>query len=172
MTVEEAPMTDKTSSPKTDTPALDRRTLLIGSALGAASSVGAMTPAEAAPNSQTAHSQKGHAGSAQHSHQRQGTFLNDDDYATVIAFTERLMPGAPGKPGAKDANVANYIDLALSGAYTDQQYFYRQGLEALETHCQAKYKKSFMFLTVTQQDAVLAAMDENKATGFTWSAYN
>ena len=32
-----------------------------------------------------------------------GAFLNRDDAATVAAFTERLMPGAPGKPGARDA---------------------------------------------------------------------
>ena len=151
-----------------ETPALDRRSLLIGSALGAATSVGAMTSADAATKKHDANPSHSHEKTQAHAHQRQGAFLNDDDYATIIAFTERLMPGAPGKPGAKDANVANYIDLALSGAYTDQQYFYRQGLEGLETHCQTQFKKSFMFLTVAQQDAVLEAMDANKATGFTW----
>jgi gluconate 2-dehydrogenase gamma chain len=161
-------MKEKTPSPRIETPVLDRRSLLIGSALGAATSVGTMTTADAATKSQAGHPQHAHGTSQSHTHQRQGAFLNDDDYATIIAFTERLMPGAPGKPGAKDANVANYIDLALSGAYTDQQYFYRQGLEALETYCQAQYKKSFMFLTTAQQDTVLAAMDENKAAGFTW----
>ena len=48
-----------------------------------------------------------------------GAFLNADDAATVAAFTERLMPGAPGKPGALDAGVLNYIDLALAGFYAD-----------------------------------------------------
>ncbi len=37
------------------------------------------------------------------------------------------MPGAPGKPGARDAGVLNYIDLALAGAYADLQDFYRRG---------------------------------------------
>jgi len=159
-------MKEESPSPANEASILDRRSLLIGSALGAATSVGAMTTADAATKTNSGHTTHTHG--AAHAHQRQGAFLNDDDYATIIAFTERLMPGAPGKPGAKDANVANYIDLALAGAYTDQQYFYRQGLEALETHCQAQYKKSFMFLTAAQQDAVLAAMDENKASGFTW----
>src|SRR5262249_24263103 len=53
-----------------------------------------------------------------------GVFFNDEHAATVAAFAERLMPGAPGKPGAHDANVINYIDLALAGAYADQQDFY------------------------------------------------
>ena len=65
-----------------------------------------------------------------------GAFLNDDDSATVAAFTERLMPGAPGKPGARDAGVLNYIDLALAGAYQDLQDFYRRGLAALDAYCQ------------------------------------
>jgi len=37
--------------------------------------------------------------------------------ATVAAFAERLMPGALGKPGARDTGVLNYIDLALAGAF-------------------------------------------------------
>src|ERR1700741_2618430 len=45
-----------------------------------------------------------------------GAFFNAQDAATIAAFAERLMPGAPGKPGAHDAAVLNYIDLALSGA--------------------------------------------------------
>src|SRR4030095_2413680 len=60
-----------------------------------------------------------------------GTFFNAQDAATVAAFTERLMPGAPGKPGARDAAVVNYIDLALSGAYAELQDFYRRGLAQL-----------------------------------------
>ena len=45
------------------------------------------------------------------------------------------MPGVPGKPGARDAGVNNYIDLALSGSYANLQDFYRRGLAALDAHC-------------------------------------
>jgi len=95
-------------------------------------------------------------------------FLNDDDAATIAAFTERLMPGAPGKPGAGDAGVLNYIDLALAGAYSDLQDFYRRGLEQLDAYCHTTYSHSFKGLSAAQQDAVIAALDEGKATGFTW----
>ena len=70
-----------------------------------------------------------------------GAFLNDEDAATVMAFTERLMPGAPGMPGARDADVLNYIDLALAGAYADLQDFYRRGLAQLEAYCQQVHQK-------------------------------
>ena len=97
-----------------------------------------------------------------------GAFLNQDESAAIDAFAERLMPGAPGKPGARDAGVLNYIDLALAGAYADLQDFYRRGCAALEDHCRKTYAKSFPLLTEAQQDAVITAMAEGKASGFTW----
>jgi gluconate 2-dehydrogenase gamma chain len=97
-----------------------------------------------------------------------GAFLNDDNAATVTAFAERLMPGAPGKPGATDAGVLNYIDLALAGAYADQQDLYRRGLAALDAHCRTTYGKPFVQLSAAQQDETIAALEAGKATGFTW----
>src|SRR6266567_77760 len=78
------------------------------------------------------------------------------------------MPGAPGKPGARDAGVLNYIDLALAGAYSDLQDFYRRGLAALEDHCRKTHSKPFAQLTAAQQDEVITAMVDGKASGFIW----
>jgi len=97
-----------------------------------------------------------------------GAFLNDDDAAIVEAFTERLMPGAPGKPGARDAGVLNYIDLALSGAYEDLQDFYRRGLASLDAYCRKAHAAPFVRLGAARQDEVIAALEGGKATGFTW----
>jgi gluconate 2-dehydrogenase gamma chain len=97
-----------------------------------------------------------------------GAFFNDEDAATVMAFTERLMPGAPGMPGARDADVLNYIDLALAGAYADLQDFYRRGLAQLEAFCQQAHQASFARLDAARQDAVITALEEGKAGGFTW----
>src|SRR6266567_4782928 len=97
-----------------------------------------------------------------------GAFLNHDQAATMLAFTERLMPGAPGMPGARDADVLNYIDLALAGAYADLQDFYRRGLAQLDAFCQQAHKASFARLDPARQDAVITALEEGKATGFAW----
>ena len=43
-------------------------------------------------------------------------FLNDDEYATLVAACEVLIPGDE-TPGARDAGVADYIDTLL-GAFT------------------------------------------------------
>jgi gluconate 2-dehydrogenase gamma chain len=97
-----------------------------------------------------------------------GTFFNAQDAATVAAFTERLMPGAPGKPGARDAGVLNYIDLALSGAYSELQEFYRRGLAQLDAYCRKTYNEPFVRLDGSRQDQVIAALEQGKAAGFTW----
>ena len=97
-----------------------------------------------------------------------GAFFNHDDAATIAAFTERLMPGAPGKPGARDAGVLNYIDLALAGAYAELQDVYRRGLAQLDAYCRATYTMPFAGLTAAQQDDVIRALEEGRAGGFTW----
>jgi gluconate 2-dehydrogenase gamma chain len=97
-----------------------------------------------------------------------GAFFNEDDTRTITALTERLMPGAPGMPGATDTGVTNYIDIALSGAYDDQQYFYRCGLAQLDAHCKQAYGKEFRHLTADQQDETVGALAQGKVAEFVW----
>jgi len=78
------------------------------------------------------------------------------------------MPGAPGKPGAREADVLNYIDLALAGAYADLQDFYRRGLAQLEEHCRQIHNESFVRLATARQDDVIRTLEEGKAATFTW----
>jgi len=75
-----------------------RRAFLKGAALGAGAVAGLVPEALAQTHEQphgnaTAGTAQAHAHGGGH-----GAFLNDDDAATVAAFAERLMPGAPGKP--------------------------------------------------------------------------
>jgi gluconate 2-dehydrogenase gamma chain len=149
-----------------------RRAFLLRAAVTAVAGAGVgMVPASLA-HSQT-HQHEGTAQPAVHPHQHtsstgHGAFLNADDAATVAAFTERLMPGAPGKPGALDAGVLNYIDLALAGAYSHLQDFYRRGLNSLEAYCQKTHKTSFVTLGAARQDEVIRALESGKATEFGW----
>jgi gluconate 2-dehydrogenase gamma chain len=78
------------------------------------------------------------------------------------------MPGAPGKPGASDAGVLNYIDLALAGAYADLQDFYRRGLAQLDAYCCKDYGETFVRLDAARQDEVIKALEDGKAGEFSW----
>ena len=147
-----------------------RRAFLIGAAVGAGAVAGAGSCPRRSPRRTSSTRRK----TAQHDRAIACTglgawrFLNDDDAATVAAFAERLMPGAPGKPGAREAGVLNYIDLALSGAYADLQDFYRRGLASLDTYCRKTYNAPFVQLDAARQDEVIMALEQNKATEFTW----
>jgi|SRR5579871_4830037 len=141
-----------------------RRAFLKGAAAGAgavaANVVTPLSPANAAePMTMNM------AASEQH-----GAFFNADESAAVAAFAERIFPGASGMPGAKDADVLNYIDLALAGAYSDLQEFYRHGLNQLDAHCRAAYGRPFARLEAKQQDEVLTALEGGKVAEFAWPA--
>ena len=146
-----------------------RRSFLKRAAVGA----GAVAGSGLVPNAytQTVEQHNGNAAAPAESHPtsvQHGAFFNYEQATTVAAFSERLMPGAPGKPGARDANVVNYIDLALAGAYADLQDFYRRGLAQLDAYCRATYKQSFTQLDAAKQDEVIGALEQGKAGGFTW----
>ena len=148
-----------------------RRAFLVRAAVGAGAAAGAgLVPelsAQMDPHKQP------EVPSAAHQHpsgSQSGAFFNHEDAITIAAFTERLMPGAPDKPGANEAGVLNYIDLALAGAYADLQDFYRRGLAQLDVYCRKIHNASFQHLSPAQQDGVLAALEEGKATDFSWPA--
>ena len=126
-----------------------RRAFLVGAAVGAGTVAGVGLVPDTLAQTHPQHA-PAIAPTPAHTHgiaPDHGAFFNDEDRATITAFAERLMPGAPGKPGARDAGVQNYIDLALSGAYANLQDFYRRGLAALDAHCRKTHKEPFRRLT-------------------------
>jgi gluconate 2-dehydrogenase gamma chain len=147
-----------------------RREFLVRAAAGAGAVAGAGLAGDAAAGSQEQHNAPVAPAAAQlrSDGREHGAFFNHADAATIEAFTERLMPGAPGKPGARDAGVLNYIDLALAGAYADLQDFYRRGLAQLEQHCRKVHNESFVRLAAARQDEVIRTLEEGKAAEFTW----
>jgi gluconate 2-dehydrogenase gamma chain len=152
-----------------------RRAFLVGTALGAGAAATTVLVPEALAKDHKQHHAAMDAPATDHADHgmahmgdAHGAFLNDDDSRTITAFTERLMPGAPGMPGATDAGVLNYIDLALAGAYSDQQDFYRRGLTQLDDHCTQTYGKPFRRLTAEQQDETITALEQGKVAAFVW----
>ena len=146
-----------------------RRAFLVRAVAGAGSVAGAGLLPDASAQTLDQHQDANAAAPATHATGAGlGTFFNAPDAATIAAFTERLMPGAPGKPGAGDAGVLNYIDLALSGAYSELQEFYRRGLAQLDEYCRKIYHEPFVRLNAGQQDEAITALEQGKATGFSW----
>src|SRR5712664_2490319 len=129
-----------------------RRAFLVG----AATSAGAVAAAALVSD---AHAQNQEQPAPLPQGAKHGAFFNDEEAAAVGAFAERIMPGAPGKAGARDANVLNYIDLALAGAYADLQDFYRRGLAQLDDHCRKTFGQPFARLDAARQDEAITALE-------------
>jgi gluconate 2-dehydrogenase gamma chain len=146
-----------------------RRAFLVRAAVGAGAAAGAgLVPDAIAQNHEHMEGSAAPAGAQHPSGSEHGAFFNHADAATIAAFTERLMPSAPDKPGARDADVLNYIDLALAGAYAELQDFYRRGLAQLEAYCRGIHKEPFVRLNPEQQDEVIKSLENDKTTGFTY----
>ena len=78
-----------------------RRAFLVRAVVGAGSVAGAgLLPDASAQNLDQHQDANAVAPQTHATGAGNGTFFNAQDAATVAAFTERLMPGAPGKPGA------------------------------------------------------------------------
>jgi gluconate 2-dehydrogenase gamma chain len=86
---------------------------------------------------------------------------------TLEAIVARLIPTDANGPGAAEARAAHYIDRALTGPLRGSRGAYAAGLAAIDAYAQSTKGAAFAKLTEPDQDAVLADMEKNVATGFT-----
>lgn len=98
------------------------------------------------------------------------TNLSPAEAATLESIVSRLIPADATGPGALEAGAARYIDRALSEALSAHRDAYRAGLAAVDAYSRARHANGFAALLPEAQDAVLTAMEENRATGFTPSS--
>lgn len=87
-------------------------------------------------------------------------FLTDDEYALVSEISERILPKTD-TPGAKDAGVPDYIELAVKSFYkAEDQSKFRENLKTFDKTSNDKYKKNFVQLSDENKDDVLKMLAE------------
>lgn len=96
--------------------------------------------------------------------------LSPTEAATLESLVSRLIPADATGPGALEAGAARYIDRALGDALAAQRAAYQAGLAAVDAYSRATHGNAFAALAPDAQDAVLTAMEQNRATGFTPSS--
>ncbi len=95
-------------------------------------------------------------------------FFDEHQWMTVEALTAQIIP-TDKYPGAREAGVVNYIDLALASIYSGQQESYVQGIKGVDQAAKGMFKKNrFIDLTSEEQIALMKAMEEDKAPGDMW----
>jgi hypothetical protein len=125
-----------------------RSVLQTGAALGAVAALPAKTLAQATPYAN----------------------LMATEAAMLESVVARLIPADTTGPGAFEAGAARYIDRALGEALAAHRAAYQAGLAAVDAYSRATHGNAFSSLAPEAQDAVLSAMEENRATGFTPSS--
>lgn len=87
-------------------------------------------------------------------------FFKPDEFKSVEALTELIIP-TDDTPGAREAQVARYIDFVVSAAAEFKpslQLEWTQGLELLDRLSQNKYQGPFHEISAANQEALLTAM--------------
>src|SRR5947207_4339398 len=89
-------------------------------------------------------------------------FLTPEQYSTLDALAEAIIPADDHSPGAHAARVADYIDLLLSESTPDVQETWRAGMADLDEATRRRFKTPFTQLTPAQASALLTTISANE----------
>jgi hypothetical protein len=81
--------------------------------------------------------------------------LTPAQYVTVERLVEAIIPTDERSPGAKDARVADYMDLLLAEADEGVRKDWLAGLAALDAESAKRFGRGFAKLEPAQTDAIL-----------------
>lgn len=84
-------------------------------------------------------------------------FLEGAEVGAVSALAERILP-ATDTPGAREANVDQYIDFVLFGSDAEKRGQFREGLKRLEARSRSAFGAAIVDLDPARQDELLAAL--------------
>jgi gluconate 2-dehydrogenase gamma chain len=98
-------------------------------------------------------------------------FFTDEEAAQMEAIVECFIP-ADDFPGAKEANVINFIDRQLVGYYKRHQNIYRVGLAKVRESCMRQYGKTFSDLEEKNKIVFLKSLEENTLAGEPWKGFS
>lgn len=90
--------------------------------------------------------------------------LSPSRYATLETLVEAIIPADERSPGAKEARVADYIDLLLSESPDEAvRQTWLEGLAALDAEAGKRFGAPFVRLETAQVEALLTDLSRNEA---------
>jgi hypothetical protein len=88
--------------------------------------------------------------------------LTAPQYATLDALVDAIIPTDERSPGAREARVADYIDLLLSEADAELRQQWLDGLAAVDAEATARHGAAVSTLPPAQLEALLVTMSRNE----------
>ncbi|CAN5819170.1 gluconate 2-dehydrogenase subunit 3 family protein [soil metagenome] len=94
----------------------------------------------------------------------EGRIFNADQERIIAEVAELIIP-ATDTPGAKDAQVPEFISVMIQDCYPEQdQQRFREGVDQLEQNSQQAYNRSFVDLDQEQQVQLLTQAETDART--------
>lgn len=82
------------------------------------------------------------------------------DIAYLNEIGETILPRT-STPGAKDANVGQFMTVMISDCYVDaDQKAFREGMDKLKDACKKKYNADFMNISAQQRHQLFVELDK------------
>ena len=94
-------------------------------------------------------------------------FFEAPHVATLTKLCGLLMPSFEGAPGALDTGTVEFLDFYIGKSPVDRQQVYLVGLDALEHAALDQFGKSFVDISDSQADKILAPLFEREWTRVT-----
>jgi hypothetical protein len=88
--------------------------------------------------------------------------LTVSQFRTLEALVEMIIPADDRSPGAREARVADYIDLLLSELEPEGALRWIGGLAALDAESTARFTMPFVSLAPARADAILREISRNE----------
>lgn len=82
-------------------------------------------------------------------------YFTPERYATLVRFSEVLMPAGEDYPSALKAGTPEFLDFYLGASPADNQAMYNNGLDRLNSDCMKQFKVPFAKADEKQADAVI-----------------
>jgi len=89
-------------------------------------------------------------------------FLTPAHYATVERLTETIIPADEHSPGAREARVADYVDLLLAESDVETKRRWTAGMVALDDESRRRFQSPFSALAAMQAADLLGAISRNE----------
>ena len=86
----------------------------------------------------------------------------DGRFATLEAFVDAIIPSDERSPGAKEARVADYIDLLLSESEPPVRQLWLDGLAALDAEAMSRSGSMFARLAPASMDTLMTDISRNE----------
>lgn len=88
--------------------------------------------------------------------------FSPSQFATLELLVDAIIPTDDRSPGARQARVADYIDLLVSEGDRELSLQWIGGLAALDTEAASRFRAPFAKLGATQVDAILQTISRNE----------